>query len=210
MGEEAVLDQRANGMTDEWVSKRREILDAAADVFFRRGFSKGTTKEIAALVGMSQPSIYHYVGSKEDLMVEISRQVSRDFTVRIDRALEAGGEPVEKLSRAIESFVEALVLNQRTFAVYWKEYRSLPADVGREVRADEVAYVGRFEELVGEVQRQGYLPADSPTRVVSEGILGMLSWMHWWYRPDEFSQDMVSATFLAMLGLPPARGGESD
>ena len=187
--------------SDDWNRKRREILDAAAEVFFRRGFTGGTTKEIAAKVGISQPSIYHYVGSKEDLMVEIARQVARDFTITLNAALGAHDDPVAKLGAVIDSFVASLVLNQRTFAVYWKEYYSLPPAVAQEVSADQRAYVQRFESLVGDVQRAGYLPADQPTRIISEGILGMMSWMHWWYRPGEFDQQQVATAFRALIGL---------
>lgn len=189
-------------VSEEWARKRRQILDAAAEVFFVHGFARGTTKEIAAKVGMSQPSIYHYVGSKEDLMVEIARQVSGDFTERLDEVIRAGGSPLEQLCRVIDSFVESLVLNQRTFPVYWKEYRSLPPDVAKEVSAAERSYVQRFEDLVRHVQQAGHLPADQPTRVVSEGILGMMSWMHWWYRPEEFTPQQVATAFRALAGLP--------
>lgn len=187
---------------DDWNRKRRQILDAAAEVFFHRGFTRGTTKEIATKVGMSQPSIYHYVGAKDDLMAEIARQVSRDFTERLDEAMAADGGPTSRLARVIDSFVASLVLNQHTFAVYWKEYRSLPPDVAREVSAEQRAYVERFEALVEEVQAAGHLPQDKPTRVVSEGILGMMSWMHWWYRPDEYTPEQVAATFRTLIGLP--------
>jgi AcrR family transcriptional regulator len=46
-------------VTEEFEAKRRAILEGASEVFVRRGFAAGTTKEIAAEVDLSQPAIYH-------------------------------------------------------------------------------------------------------------------------------------------------------
>ncbi|RFS81980.1 TetR/AcrR family transcriptional regulator [Actinomadura spongiicola] len=198
--------RKPGSRADDWEVKRRRILDVAAEVFFTRGYERGTTKEIAERAGMSQPTIYHYVGSKEVLMTEIARQVDRDFTGALDDALAEPAPPEIQLRRMIEAFVRALALNQRTFAVYWKEFRSLPKDVGREVSGHERDFVVRVEEVVARAQEQGILPSGHPTRVVSEGILGMMSWMHWWFKPDEFDADQVAAAFCDLIGLPPAPG----
>lgn len=194
--------RKPGSRSDDWEDKRRRILDVAADVFFTRGYDRGTTKEIAERAGMSQPTIYHYVGSKEVLMSEIAHQVDRDFTGALDEALAVPADPATQLRRVIGAFVHSLALNQRTFAVYWKEFRSLPESVGREVSGHERDFVIRVEEVVSRAQEQGILPARHPTRIVSEGILGMMSWMHWWYKPDEFNADQVAAAFCDLIGLP--------
>lgn len=193
--------RRQGSRNDDWDVKRRRILDIAADVFFARGFDRGTTKEIAARAGMSQPMIYHYFGSKERLMSEIARQVDRDFTDALDEALMGVGETAEQLRRMIGAFVRSLTHNQRTFAVYWKEYRSIPPDVAREVSGHERDFVVRVEELVGRAQEEGVLPAGHSTRIVSEGILGMMSWMHWWYKPGEFDADQITRAFCDLIGV---------
>ena len=43
-------------MTAQHDAKRRAILEAAAEVFMRHGFDAGTTKEVAAEVGLRSPS----------------------------------------------------------------------------------------------------------------------------------------------------------
>jgi len=194
--------RRPGRRNDDWEDKRRRILDVAAEVFFVRGYDRGTTQEIAERAGMSQPTIYHYVGSKEVLMSEIARQVDRDFTKALDDAFAVPADTATQLRRIIGAFVRSLAINQRTFAVYWKEFRALPEDVGREVSGHERDFVARVEEVVSRAQKEGVLPAEHPTRIISEGILGMMSWMHWWYRPDEFDPDQVAAAFCDLIGLP--------
>jgi TetR/AcrR family transcriptional regulator, cholesterol catabolism regulator len=185
----------------EWTSRRREILKAAAEVFFVQGFERGTTKEIAHKVGMSQPNLYHYVGSKQDLMNEIALQVAQDFIDALNASLKGTADPAEQLNRLIDGFVATLLEDQRIFAVYWKEYRALPKDVARKVLAEERRYIARVEEVVASAQKEGLLPDDRPSRLVSAGILGMMSWTYWWYHPGEYTAAEISTCYRALLGL---------
>jgi AcrR family transcriptional regulator len=186
----------------DWDRKRRQILDAAAEVFFARGFERGTTKEIAELVGLSQPSIYHYVGNKHVLLAEIARQVAGDFTTALDEALASRSEPPDQLRAIIYGFASTLAVNRKTFAVYWKELNSIPTDAAGPVERSQHEYVSRVDAVVSACQQSGALPAQHPTHVLTEGILGMLSWMHWWYRPDGRSTpDEVAEAFCDLIGL---------
>ncbi|HYV15625.1 MAG TPA: TetR family transcriptional regulator [Conexibacter sp.] len=185
-----------------WDRRRRSVLAGAAEVFFERGFARGTTHEIAQRVGLSQPAIYHYVGSKEDLISEIAHQVDRDFSAALERSVAASDEPVAQLRGIIASFADTLTRNHRTFAVYWQEQHSLPEAVREETAADLRRYMARIDDVVAAVQQLGLLPAQAPTRVVTEGIIGMLSWMYWWYRPGgRYDAQQIADTFCEMLGL---------
>jgi AcrR family transcriptional regulator len=186
----------------DWERKRRAILDGAAHVFFERGFERGTTKEIAERVGLSQPSIYHYVGSKEDLLGEIARQVDDDFTTAFERGIAGLTDPREQLRVVIASFVEVVVVNQMTWAVYWQEQRSIPERVAAPVYQSQLRYVRRIDEVVRACQRDGVLPPDHPTHVLTEGILGMLSWVYRWYKPDgAYGPEQIAAAFCDLIGV---------
>jgi AcrR family transcriptional regulator len=188
----------------QWEQRRRAILDGAAEVFFEHGFHRGTTKEIAEKVGLTQPAIYHYVGSKDDLLAEIARQVDRDFSHALEASISSSTDPVEQLISLIHSFVEMLVLNQRTFAVYWKEQNAIPEAARAETEADQRAYVRRIEAVVAEVQRAGALPAQHDTHIVAEAIIGMMSWLYWWYRPDAgYDEPQIAQAFCDLIGLTP-------
>lgn len=204
---------RAAGDPDsEWDRRRREILEAAAEVFFHKGFDRGTTKEVAARVGLTQPAIYHYVGSKQDLIIEIARQVDNEFSEAMSRALSTSSDPVEQLRSVVYAFTDALSRNRLSFALYWKEYRAIPPDVAKSVSAHHRTFIKQFSELVVKSQERGALPADQPTEIITQGLLGMLSWTYWWYRPDgPFSPADVARGFLSLVGLrEPSEGQSTD
>ncbi|HWQ08428.1 MAG TPA: helix-turn-helix domain-containing protein [Holophaga sp.] len=51
------------------------LLDAAANVFLRRGLRGGTIREIARRAGVSATMIYYHFGSKEGLACELVRRL---------------------------------------------------------------------------------------------------------------------------------------
>ena len=62
----------------ETIARRREILDAAVDIFGAKGFAGGTLQDIADRVGMTHAGILHHFGSKDQLLLEVL--VHRDET----------------------------------------------------------------------------------------------------------------------------------
>ncbi|MFN2217094.1 MAG: helix-turn-helix domain-containing protein, partial [Anaerolineae bacterium] len=52
-------------------TRRREILDAAHQVFAERGFHDTRMSDIAQVAGVSQGTLYHYFASKDDLFLAL-------------------------------------------------------------------------------------------------------------------------------------------
>jgi AcrR family transcriptional regulator len=68
----------------ETLARRRDILDAATEIFGAKGFTGGTLQEIADQVGMTHAGILHHFGSKDALLLEVLQH--RDETDVADLA----------------------------------------------------------------------------------------------------------------------------
>ncbi|SBS69919.1 TetR/AcrR family transcriptional regulator [uncultured Microbacterium sp.] len=55
----------------ETIARRRDILDAATEIFGSKGFAGGTLQDIADQVGMTHAGILHHFGSKDQLLLEV-------------------------------------------------------------------------------------------------------------------------------------------
>ncbi len=53
------------------IERRREILQAALELFGAKGFNNGPLAEIAEVVGMTHAGILHHFGSKNQLLLEV-------------------------------------------------------------------------------------------------------------------------------------------
>jgi len=51
--------------------RRKEILEAALEIFGAKGYNKGPLAEIAEQVGMTHAGVLHHFGSKDELLLEV-------------------------------------------------------------------------------------------------------------------------------------------
>jgi AcrR family transcriptional regulator len=195
-------DGAGTGRPPAHEAKRREILAGAARVFYRRGFAAGTTKEIAAEVGLSQPAIYHYMGAKDDLLREIALKVDEDLMSALERGLARGSTPKEQLRAVIEEFVAAIIDNQQSFEVYLREFTSFAPDLQAKVTRDERRFMVRLANLVEQAQaEEGFAPGAKPM-VAAQGIAGMVCWIFHWYRPGkELNPQGVADVLSTLIGV---------
>lgn len=61
------------GQYAKGAAKREEILAVALDVVAEHGCRKASNREIAVRVGLTQPGLMHYFGSREELFIEVLR-----------------------------------------------------------------------------------------------------------------------------------------
>ena len=86
--------------------RRAQILDAAAEVFIEAGYEAATLDAIGERVGLSKPSLYYYVRSKEDLLAQILLDLLESVGERVDAA--AAQDPAERLRVLARVHVEIL------------------------------------------------------------------------------------------------------
>jgi len=58
----------ARGLTRE---RGEEVYEAALRLFREKGYHATSMQDIAAVVGLYKGSLYHYIGGKEDLLIQV-------------------------------------------------------------------------------------------------------------------------------------------
>ncbi|WP_065571274.1 TetR/AcrR family transcriptional regulator [Microbacterium oleivorans] len=71
--------------------RRREILDAAQEIFGSKGFANGTLQDIAEQVGMTHAGILHHFGSKDQLLLDVLEHRDQTDVVDLDGGRIPGG-----------------------------------------------------------------------------------------------------------------------
>ncbi len=84
--------------------RQRDILGAAAEVFSERGYAKGSMREIATRVGVSEPALYRHFPGKRELFLTMVRVVGR--RVRRDGEVLLAGIGAENVREGIVAAVD--------------------------------------------------------------------------------------------------------
>jgi AcrR family transcriptional regulator len=78
---------------------RMQILDAAEEVFARKGFHDATVKEIAAAAEFSVGGVYSFFAEKDDVFVEVFTRRGSEFMAGMRTVLAEPGSPRAALHR---------------------------------------------------------------------------------------------------------------
>lgn len=90
--------------------RREVIFRTAARAFNESGFYTTTLDDIAARLNVAKPTLYYYVKSKEDILLECIRLGFAHMKEGIQELQESGRNGIEKLTRFLEVYIE-LVAN---------------------------------------------------------------------------------------------------
>lgn len=132
---------------DRLEQRERGILDAATRLFASNGYHATSTRSIAAAAGVSEGTVFHYFGSKNELMLAILDRFYGDV-------LNPGAERILDTVMDTRGRLEALALNH---------IGALAADNMLMMRLLQV-YVGVDLEFIGQGQ-------ESPLRALNRSYV---------------------------------------
>lgn len=126
---------------------RAQFLDAAEEVFGRKGFHDTTLKEIAELAEFSVGSVYSFFESKDDLFRQIFIRRGEEFMPQLREVLDpAGWTPEEQLNRLVEFQVGFFRSHPHFGRLFLRNSSAALLSTDRDVDA---AMVANFEESMG-------------------------------------------------------------
>src|SRR5262245_42370862 len=176
-----------------------EIIEAAAQVFARRGFHGATTQHIADVLGIRQASLYYYFPSKEGALELVCLQGVAGY-FEVAKAIASGpGAAADKLSRLIKSHLAPLSDRSDFVRVFLNERQHLPAESRRRVGKGSRGLERVFEDVLKEGVRRGEFRADLDARLAVLGILGMANAVANWYRSEGTAIDRISVEFARLV-----------
>ena len=183
---------------------RDDILDAAAQIFRKKGFHGASMEDLAAAVNLRKASLYHHVASKQDILLALLERALGMLTEHI--AGLAGQEtPADaKLRLMMRAYLSALSENPDLSAVLLFEHRSLD----KKAHARHVPQRDKFEALwrgvVEEGMREGIFDCPDSGLAV-RALMGMMNWTLTWYRPgggktiESIADEYADLIFNGML-----------
>ena len=180
----------ADAITDEVQSRREQrrqrhqslsrsqLLDAAEEVFGRKGFHETTLKEIAELAEFSVGSVYSFFENKDDLFQQIFVRRGEEFMPLLREAARDEGSPIEQLHRLIDFEIGWFRANRHFGRLYLRNSSATMLSSDREV--DEVIAANYDESmrlqaaLMQRGQQAGQIREGDP-EVLARLFSGMIS-----------------------------------
>ncbi|WP_028479556.1 TetR/AcrR family transcriptional regulator [Nocardia sp. CNY236] len=101
--------------------REQQMLDAAVEVFSRKGFHDTSMDAIAAKAKISKPMLYLYYGSKDELFRACIQREGIRFIESVAPAGDPRLTPHEQLRTALEGFLGFVDRNRRSWQVIYRQ-----------------------------------------------------------------------------------------
>jgi AcrR family transcriptional regulator len=136
--------------------KQKQIVEAACNLFFQKGFHGTNIREIADESGMSMGQLYHYISSKDDILFLVAKHMQElwyDYLVEF--GFEETEDPLTRLTRALRSSIEFPAKHKKLLQFIYSESKYLDKEhLNIILRMDDKNVSGFFRKLLEEVNKE--------------------------------------------------------
>jgi AcrR family transcriptional regulator len=192
---------RRNGLVGPPPRERsEEVYRAALRLFNEKGYHATSMQDIASSLGLYKGSLYHYIGGKQDLLVQVFERAMDALLVDVEQIVaDASLSPSAQLRKVIQAHVCAVASNLDALSVYLHEFRALADEALGNVRAQRERYRALVSATIERGVHKGEFSVPD-VDIATLGLLGMCNWLAQWYRPGgRLSPDQIGEYFADLL-----------
>jgi AcrR family transcriptional regulator len=179
--------------------KREAVLRAAVRMFNARGFHATSLDDVAASLGVSKPTIYHYLGNKEQVLIECVDRGLALLREAADGARDGHGTGRDRLRAFLIRYAR---INMEDFGrcTIRTGDEMLSAEGSARFRAGKRTIDRALRALIAEGVADGSLVVDD-VRLTAFTFAGALNWPARWHDPEGGEDIVAVAEAMADLLL---------
>lgn len=186
---------RRNAPRPQAADRAGEIILAATSVFLRRSYHHATIEEIAGELQLTKAGVYHYFGSKQELLEAVCDRAMRTIEDAVRAGVAAGDDPRARLE-ALGVRYAAAYLGSDGVTVLMRHFDDTSPVFLATLRKRRKRLESQFRRVLGEGVARGAFDVADPV-VVAFGIIGSLNWVHTWFdRSGRLSSTEVGALLV--------------
>jgi AcrR family transcriptional regulator len=151
------------------LARRRQLLDAAMEVFVARGYHAAAMDEIADRAGVSKPVLYQHFPGKQDLYLALLDESVDKLVEAVASAIRSTSENRQRVNATFAAYFGYVAEHSGTFKlVFESDFTNEPA-----VRARLDAANRACADLISQVIKEDAGIADDEAYLLSVGMVGM-------------------------------------
>jgi len=193
---------------DERKDTAAEILKAARQLFYEKGYEAASTREISARVGISKAALYHHFKNKEEILFRICLEAADELVDNMRRAIARNVQsekPLkERLTDILIEYLRTYLKNENFNKILFHDMEYLPEDKKRIILDKEKENVHQLRAFLISLMDQGIIRPINPT-VMTFSLISSLHWLYFWFKPqgslslEEVAQEIADLFLYGMV-----------
>ncbi|HZG25076.1 MAG TPA: TetR/AcrR family transcriptional regulator [Chitinophagaceae bacterium] len=172
-------------------TKKETIIETAATLFRKKGFSATSMRDLAEQLGVEAASLYNHIQSKSEILQEICFNVATLFTNNISSVEHMNVSAIEKVEALLRFHINQMIYHYENVYVSDREWKHLEDPYLSDYQNQRRLYRKRFASIIEEgITSNEIKRMDAPTAVLI--MLHAVSGIESWHR----SRQKISAELL--------------
>jgi AcrR family transcriptional regulator len=178
-------------------TRRAELVAVATRLFAERGYHGTSMADLADAMGVQKGSLYSLTGSKQELLVSVTRDGAVAFHAALDRVRD-DVDPLERIRLALRAHLAVVAAQVDAATVFTREWRFLEEPERSAFRDERRRYEERWRALLRDASERGALRTDLDSEATVLLVLSAANWAYTWIRPG-VDTDELADRFFAIL-----------
>jgi len=189
-------------VSKKFESNRDEILRISAELFAKSGYHGTGISDLGAAVGLGRGALYHYIGSKETILYEISSRQLAQMNNLADELALTEKDPEKRLRGLARALLRNIAEHRAEWTVFFREYHALTGERRDRVIAARERYEAHWRNALDQGVRDGQF-RPLPTLMV-KGLLGMFNYSYLWLTldgpesPEDIADEFLDTVLVGM------------
>lgn len=159
--------------------KKIQILNVAERLFSEKGFEGTSIRDISKEAKINIAMVSYYFGSKERLLEALIFHKTVDLKLQLENLLQEDIEPLEKVNKLIEIYINRICLNKGIYRVLhfelYNKKREKSLQAFTELKKGNLKSV---ESIIKQGQAQGVFRKDVNIQLITPTIIGTFFHFH--------------------------------
>jgi AcrR family transcriptional regulator len=158
--------------------RRNHIVRCSTKVFTKKGYDRTNMRELAKTCEMSAGALYHYFGSKEEILYSIINNATSQQAGFIENCANelATLSPTIALVELMRKFYEWHDDNQDITLFTYQETKNLPGNAQESIFDSEARILTVFEKLLKRGIEEGEFSIDDPKLIAHDIVVLGHAW----------------------------------
>jgi AcrR family transcriptional regulator len=189
-----------SGKTKKTSQQKEEIIEKTQSLLLRKGGSRSvSTTDVCAAANLARSSLYHHFGSKTNLMLSVHFSfIEKTMKPYLTKAADID-DPFERLTFMVRSYTSDTICRHPELRILIHDEMVMKDKQFRQVKVEWKKHYLLLRDTIAELQSRGTVRSDVKASWAALFVLGMLSWITYWF--DYQRKDQIAAMGDAALRM---------
>ena len=193
-------------LRERYERRRREVIAAAARLFAERGYQATSISELTAATGLAAGGLYHYIESKDQLLISICDELLDPLLERAREIVAEPAPPAEQLRALLHAWLAQIASHRDHMLVFAQERHVIEREPQwRRVRGQRKAFEQLLDDVLARGERDGTMHFEDRSFVLLT-LLGMVNYTPQWLNPrGRLSPEQIADGYCDLILAAAAR-----